>query len=80
MRSDGRQPTPGDTQKIASIFRGATTPLYLGFASIESGLPLSKAQLAADELLASGIIRRLTPKELDAGDHRPDAEVYVAVR
>jgi len=80
MRADGRQPTPEDTRKIAGIYRGATTPLYLGFASIGAGLPLSKAKLAAEELLAEGVIRRLTPKELDAGDHRSDDEVYVAVR
>lgn len=80
MRADGRQPTPEDTRKIASIFKEATTPLYLGYASIGAGLPLSKAQLAADELLATGIIRRLTAQELDRGDHRPDDEVYVAVR
>lgn len=80
MQADGRQPTPEDTRKIASIFKGATTPLYLGYASIGAGLPLSKAKMAAEELLAIGVIRRLTEKERDRGDHRPDDEVYVAVR
>lgn len=80
MRADGRQPTPGDTQKIASIYRGATTPLYLGYVSIESGLPLTKTKLAADELLETGVIRRLTAAELDAIDARPGDEVYAAVR
>lgn len=80
MKADGRQPTQGDTEKIAGIYKGATTPLYLGYVSIESGLPLSKASLAADELFVTNVIRRLTPCELDAIDARPDAEVYVAVR
>lgn len=80
MQADGRQPTQGDTEKIAGIYRGATKPLYLGFVSLETGLPLSKAKLAAQELLETGVIRRLNDRELRAGDHRPDDEVYVAVR
>ncbi len=80
MRADGRQPTPEDTRKIAGIYRGATTPLYLGYASVESGLPLTKTKLAVDELLATGVIRRLTAAELDAIDARHGDEVYAAVR
>lgn len=79
MQADGRQPTPNDTQKIACLFKEATKPLYLGYVSLQVGLPLSKAKFAADELLRTGVIRRLTVLELCANDCRSDDEVYVAV-
>lgn len=80
MRADGRQPSQDDIEKITSIFVGATKPLYVGFISLETGLPLSKVIIAVERMLDLKRIRRLTAAELESIDARGDAEVYLAVR